>query len=148
MYNALIAVYIIQIIVMIVCIGIIHKGNSGNRKNMLWLVGTAIITAAGYTASILMPTGLQDLAVFFEGVYFIGTDWLVIALMFFVSDYTSIYKPVKLPKLIFAGVAAVDSVSLVINTFTRHMFTLERAALSWTDYWQIRYEPLHYFHMY
>ena len=148
MFYVLVAVYIIQIIVMMVCIKIIHKGNSAHRKNMLWLVGTAIITAAGYTASIVIPAGLQDLAVFFEGVYFIGTDWLVIVLMFFVSDYTSIYKPVKLPKLIFAGLAAVDSVSLVVNTFTRHMFTLERAALSWTDYWQIRYQPLHYFHMY
>ena len=148
MFQALIAVYIIQIIVMIVCIRIIHKGNSGNRQSMLWLVGTAIITAAGYTASILMPTGLGDLAVFFEGVYFIGTDWLVIALMFFVADYTRIRRSMKLPKLIFAGLAVVDSASLVINTFTRHMFTLERTALSWTEYWQIQYEPLHYAHMY
>lgn len=148
MFHILTSIYIIQIIVMIVCIKIIHKGSSAHRQNMLWLVGTAIITAAGYTASILMPTNLGDFAVFFEGVYFIGTDWLVIALMFFVADYTSIHKPVKLPKLIFAVLAAVDSVSLVINTFARHMFTLERASLSWTEYWQIRYEPLHYVHMY
>ena len=148
MFHALIAIYIIQIIVMIVCIMIIRKSSSVHRRSMLRMVGTAIVTAAGYTASILMPAGLQVLAVFFEGIYFIGTDWLVIALMFFVSDYTSIHKPVKLPKLIFTVVAAVDSVSLIINTFARHMFTLERLTLSWTDYWQIRYEPLHYVHMY
>ncbi|MCH5210110.1 MAG: EAL domain-containing protein, partial [Oscillospiraceae bacterium] len=30
----------------------------------------------------------------------------------------------------------------------RKMFTLERAVLSWTKYWQIHYKPLHYVHMY
>ncbi|MCH5211027.1 MAG: hypothetical protein J1F01_08710, partial [Oscillospiraceae bacterium] len=148
MFNALIAIYIIQIIVMIICIRIINKSNNVNRKSMLRLVGTAIITAAGYTISILIPARYQGLAVFMEGVYFIGTDWLVIALMLFVADYTRTQRFVKIPKLIFAGVAVIDSISLVLNAFMRHMFTLERAVLSWTKYWQIHYKPLHYVHMY
>ena len=148
MFHALMAIYIIQIIVMIVCIRIIHKGNTGNRKSMLRLVGMAVITAASYTVSIMIPASHPALAVFMEGVYFVGTDWLVIALLFFVADYARLHQLVKIPKLIFAIFAAADSISLVINTFTRHMFTMERETLSWTEYWQIQYQPLHYVHMY
>ena len=148
MVHALISIYIIQIIVMLICLRIIYNGNAASRRSMLWLVTTAILTAASYTVSIMIPANYPDLAVLMEGLYFIGTDWLVIALLYFVADYAYLHQAVRIPKLIFTAVACVDSVSLFINAFARHMFTMEREALTWMEYWQIRYTPLHYIHMY
>ena len=148
MFHALIAVYIIQILVMIACIRIIHKSNTRNRRSLFWLAVMGVITAASYTVSILIPANHPELAVLMEGAYFIGTDWLVIGLLFFVADYARLHRPVRIPQLIFAVWASADSVSLIINVFTRHMFTMEREVLSWTEFWKIRYSPLHYIHMY
>ena len=148
MFQALIAIYIIQIIVMLVCTRIVYKSNTGNRRSLFRLVVMAVVTAASYTISILIPDGHPSLAVFMEGAYFIGTDWLVLALLFFVADYADLHQLVKLPKMIFAIFAAADSLSLVINTVTRHMFTMEREISSWAAYWKIQYRPLHYVHMY
>ena len=148
MTHALEAVYIIQIIVMSFCIVKINKDKARKHRSMLWLVVMAVITAVSYTLTIMIPAYHPTLAEFITGIYFVCTDWLVILLMIFIADYTRIYKPMKLPKLIFAALAAVDSVSLIVNTFTSHMFTLERETLSWMEYWKIQYKPLHYVHIY
>ena len=148
MFQALVGVYIIPIIAMIVCIRIIHKSVTGNRNTMLWLIGMAAFSAASYTVSIMVPSNYPSIAVLMEGLYFVGTDWVAIALIFFVADYTRIHPSTNVPRSILAVVALIDSVSLVVNTFTRHMFTMERGVLSWAQYWKIQYRPLHYVHIY
>ena len=132
---------------MIACIRIVEKYNTKNRRSIVLLIGTAVFTAAGYTASILTPGDYPHLAVFLNGVYFIGTDWLAIALVFFVSDYTRLHPPTRLPKMFLAILASIDTVSLIANTFTRHVFTMERGAMSWAEYWQIQYRPTQIIHL-
>ncbi|MCH5188724.1 MAG: EAL domain-containing protein, partial [Oscillospiraceae bacterium] len=144
MIHVLEAVYIIQIIVLCICIGKINKDDTGKHQSMLWLVVAAVVTAVGYTASILIPAEYTTFAVFATGLYFVCTDWLAIALVFFVADYTRVHKSLKPLKLIFAALAGVDSVSLLANTFTLHLFNLER----WLEYWKIQYNPLHYIHLF
>ena len=147
MFHALVATYFILIIAMIACIGVICKYNTKNRKRMVWLIGMAIFTAAGYTASILIPASHPYLAVFMNGLYFIGTDWLAIALILFVADYTRLHPPTRLPRLLLASLAGIDSISLVVNTFTRHVFTMQRGTMSWAEYWQVQYRPLQFVHL-
>ena len=147
MFQVLVAMYAILIIAMIVCIRIILRDNARDRRRMVWLIGTAVVTAAGYMISIVIPADYPRLAIFMNGIYFIGTDWLAMVLMLFVADYTHIHVGSKLPKLLLVGVAAVDSVSLIVNTFTQHMFTMRRGELSWAEYWQIQYKPMHFLHL-
>ena len=132
---------------MIACVRIILTDDVKNRTGMVRLIGMAIFTAAGYTVSILVPGSHPQLAVFMNGLYFIGTDWLAMVLMLFIADYTRIRLPSKLPRRLLCTVAGIDSISLIVNTFTRHVFTMERASLSWADYWQIQYRPLQFVHL-
>ena len=147
MFQLLVATYIILIIAMIACIGIIQKDNTRDRKSMIWLIGMAVFTAAGYTTSVLIPANHPYFAVFMNGVYFIGTDWLAISLILFVAEYTRIHPPTRLPRLILGILAGADTVSLAVNTFTRHVFTMERGSRNWGEYWQVQYKPIQFVHL-
>ena len=147
MFQVLIAAYIILIIAMIACVVIVYKDNSKNRQSMLWLIGMAVFTAAGYTVSILIPAGQTPLAVLFTGLYYLGTDWLAIALIFFVADITRIHPPTQLPKILLIILAGIDTLSLLVNTFTRHVFTLVYASTGRWGFWQAQYRPLQFVHM-
>ena len=147
MFQVLTSVYIVLIIAMVVCMRIIRKQGGTNLQSLSWMIGMGIFTATGYTLSILVPGGYEALAVFFNGVYFIGTDWLAISLIHFVADYTKIHPPTKQPKWLLNIVAVIDSISLIVNTFTRHVFTMERTASSWGEYWQIEYSTLQALHL-
>ena len=147
MLHLIVAIYIILIIAMIASIWIIRRANVKNSRSMVWLIGTGILTAASYTISIMVPNSHPQLAVLMNGVYFAGTDWLAIALMFFIADYTGIHMRSNTPRLVLTVVALFDSVSLIANTYTRHIFTMVRAALTWGEYWQIQYMPLLVIHL-
>ena len=56
------------------------------------------------------------------------TDWLIIALMVYARRYTKIGFGKKLTKF-FCVLALADTISLVVNTFTRHMFDSKPASI-------------------
>ena len=148
MFQALVAVYGILTLAILACIRYTLKSsNTANRRSMIALMGTAVLTAAGYTASILVPANHSNYAVMLTGVYYIATDWLAMTLIYFVADYTRIHPPTKAPRVILLVLAAGDTVSLIANTFTRHMFTMVRGSLDWADYWHLQIRPAHFLHL-
>ena len=146
MFQILVAVYLVLIAAMAACIWVTYKSDTRHRKSMIWMIGTGVFTAVGYTLSTLVPAAYPSLAVFFNGLYYAGTDWLAIALIVFVAEYVRIHPKTKTPKRILAALAAVDTVSMLVNPFTRHVFTMERGT-TWVDYWQVEYRSVQFVHM-
>ncbi|MCH5275717.1 MAG: EAL domain-containing protein [Lachnospiraceae bacterium] len=148
MFQALVTLLIILIILMIVCVRIVSKKVVRNYERAIHLIWAAIVTAACYTVFILVPPGHDKLAVFTSGLYFLATDWLVVFLMFFVADYTQIKPPSKLPRYTIAILTGVDSVSFIINTFTRHMYDLQSVTAYelGANYWDIQLKIPHAVH--
>lgn len=65
------------------------------------------------------------LAAFFESLFFVGTDWLALFMMYFAIHYTEQEdKKTTAIKFVFAFLVIADSVELIINNFKSHMFTL------------------------
>ena len=67
----------------------------------------------------------HELAVLFDSMFFIGTDWLAFFMMVFAIHYTEYalkYKKILFP--IFGFLAGVDTIDMFINNFTHHMFDL------------------------
>ncbi|MCH5286624.1 MAG: EAL domain-containing protein [Christensenellaceae bacterium] len=147
MFQILVAIYGILIAAMVGCIGIILNSKAKNRQSMVRLVSMAIFTAASYTMSLLIPAGYQRLAILMNGLYFIGTDWLAMILMFFVADYTQSFLPTRMPRKLLVVLNIADTISLLVNTFTQHVFTMTRVTLSWAEYWQVQYQPMQYVHL-
>ena len=149
MFLGLIAVYIILIVALIACIVIVNKSNvnTANRKNIVRLIGVGVPTAACYIASILIPLSHPTLAAFLAGLYYLGTDWLALALMLFVADYAHIHPKSAAPRRLLYTLAAIDSVSFVINTFTFHLFSLSSAELFGTRFWRVSFKPVYSVHL-
>lgn len=148
MFQILVILLILLILSMVVCVLASCKKNVQNCRNVVHLIWMAIITSACYTAFILVPVGHHRLATFLDGLYFLSTDWLAVYLLLFTVAYTRVEPPSVLPRRVIGFLAGLDSVSLVVNTFTHHMFELEAAVnekLKIT-YWNIQLKPLHYVH--
>lgn len=148
MFQSLVILLILLILSMIACVVVSGKKNVQNRRNVVHLIWTAIITSVCYTSFILVPVGQYRLATFLGGLYFLSTDWLVVYLLLFAVAYTSVEPPSRLPRRIIGLLAGLDSISLVVNTFTHHMFELETAIAERLkiNYWKIQLKPLHYVH--
>ncbi|MCM1216056.1 MAG: EAL domain-containing protein [Lachnospiraceae bacterium] len=148
MFRTLVVLLILLILSMVVCVVASGRKDVQDRRNVVRLIWMAIITAVCYTAFILIPSGNYRLAAFLGGLYFLSTDWLVVYLLLFTVAYTRVEPPSRLPKRIIGLLAGLDSISLVVNTFTHHMFELEAAVDDRLnlDYWNIQLKPAHYVH--
>ncbi len=98
------------------------------RRSLQYLFVTAFITILFNALAVIMPD--VRMATLFHGLYFAATDWLVIMLLNYTRDYTE-SKDGGLPAkiLIFAG-AVADTCSMVVNTFTHHVFVSVAETLS------------------
>lgn len=148
MFQALVGLLIVLIIAMIICVAIVNKNVIRNRDRVVQLINMAIITAGCYTAFILVPSSHGTLAAFLSGLYFLTTDWLVIYLMFFAAAYTHIQPPSILPRRMIGLLAGVDSISFIVNTFTRHMYELKTDVSNklGIEYWNIQLKTPHTIH--
>lgn len=148
MFQTLIVLLILLILSMVVCVLVSGKKDVQNRSSVVHLMWTAIITATCYTAFILVPMEQYRLAMFLDGLYYLSTDWLVVYLLLFSVTYTQVEPPSTLLRRIIGMLAGLDSISLIVNTFTHHMFELESAVSEKMNlsYWRVQLKPLHFVH--
>lgn len=100
---------------------------AGKKKSKMSLPVIRVIAAGTVTAFFyalyLMTSGLdRQPACFFMGLYYMSVEWLT----FFLTEYAMAYTEAKLittmPKYIIALLVIVDSVSIIVNNFTGHVF--------------------------
>ena len=148
MFLSMVILLILLIFVMLFCIRLVNKRVVRNRKSVVHLIWTAVFTTICYTAFILIPSDRPFPAYFAAGLYFLATDWLVVYLMLFTSAYTHVYPISKTPRRIIGFLAGLDSVSFIVNAFTRHMFELEirHSGRLNLNYWHVQLKPPHIAH--
>ena len=147
MFGVLTSMYIVMIAALVICAVIVHRGNVKYKRSIVRMLLMAVFTAASYVGFILTPAGAPRLAAFVNGLYFVGTDWLAITLILFIADYTRVHMPVSWLRPVVFVLACLDSVSLLLNAVTHHLFSVERVSLNWIDYWQVNYTPMEYVHL-
>ncbi|MDE7300124.1 MAG: EAL domain-containing protein, partial [Lachnospiraceae bacterium] len=140
MFQGLVILLILLICIMLVCIRFSNRGDERNRRSVVQLIWTAVITTVCYTGFILVPSGQHRPAVFMAGLYYLSTDWLVVYLLLFAFSYTRLHPLSRLSLRVIGFLAGVDSISFLVNTFTNHMFDLERTT---ADDLQIQYWDVH-----
>lgn len=148
MFQGLVFLLTALTVTMIACVGSLHKQRVKNRREVVHLIGTAILTTVCYTAFILVSPRRQGLAVFLSSVYFVLLDWLAVRLMLFAASYTQILLRCGLPRRVVGFLAGADSVSLLLNTITRHMYDLQAHEPGWwgKSYWVFQIKPPHVVH--
>ncbi|MCR4955374.1 MAG: EAL domain-containing protein [Lachnospiraceae bacterium] len=86
----------------------------------------AFLTTFAYVGFFASPT--IKLAEFMNGVYFIGTDWLIFFLMIFHENYTAGVKRIPGVYYTYLTLLILDMVNLLSNPWLHHAFEMKRVA--------------------
>ncbi len=98
----------------------INKYEHAVRRSIQYLFISAVLTIMCNALAVVAVN--ERMATLFHGLYFAATDWLVIVLLHYAGRYTDA-KNISLPaKLLIYGGALADTVSMVVNTYTHHVF--------------------------
>ena len=138
---------IIMIVILSFLLADLFQKKHKYYKALAWPIILAIYSTVIY--SIFFITKNHTLAVFFEALYFIGTDWLAMSMFFFGLEYTGIAaKHKRTFFMIFFSFCLIDSILLLVNNYTGHMFELiimdSRLGV---QYWGTAFKWPHYVHL-
>ena len=88
----------------------------------------------------------EDASIGAMSLYFITMDAVVFFGWLFTEAYTEIYSP-RWTKWFIAFALGVDSVSLFVNPFYRHVFNVHRTEIAGNTFYTADYEQFYYLHL-
>lgn len=104
---------------------------AGKKKSKMSVPVIQVITAGAVTslfyALYLMVSGKgEQPAAFFIGLYYLSVSWLT----YFLTNYAMVYTEVRLitvaPRYILGILTVIDSISIIVNNFTGHVFAMKQ----------------------
>ncbi len=98
----------------------INEYNTPIRASLQRLFFAATLTVMFNAVGVICNN--EMIATFFYGLYFASADWLVITLLDFTKLYTDCKDNINLFKTVLCIIATIDSISMVVNTYTHHVF--------------------------
>ncbi len=115
----------------------------------LYLVHPMIVgTFANIFYYMFLRMETYTMALIFDELYFMCTDIIVLTMMLFTFKYT--HAPKKISRYLaiaFSILVCADSISLLVNTWTQHLFTLEPYYINGLLYWHLKMKFMHYLHL-
>lgn len=125
-----------------------YKKDNEYKSYIITPISIGIFTIIAYVFFLL--SGTHDMAVLFDSIFFVGTDWLAMFMFIFSIGYTEIgYKYKKKFLVLFFILCGIDSVSLLLNNFTHHMFDLVPMTSSYgIEFWGNDFGFIHYIHLF
>jgi len=125
----------------------LYKKKKTFYKVIAFPISLAIYSVIVY--SIFFISKNHFMAVFFDALFFIGTDWLAFSMFVFAAEYTNLLsRHKKRFYIIFSILCSIDSLLLFVNNFTHHMFDLVimQSRLG-VNYWGNAFKWPHYLHL-
>lgn len=147
METGYIAVLSALLVVMAGCGIVTANKKSEYSVPILRLIVSGIVAVVSYIFFLLSDSLTE--AMVFDGLYFVCTDWMLLCMLGYVCRYADVRLHTPLFRILFTGYAITDTVSLLLNVRTGHMFRLEPAvhAGMGLTYWSAEFMPLHYWHL-
>ncbi len=106
---------------------LINKYENPMRRPLQLLFGAAALTVTCNAVAVISTS--EMIAMLFYGLYFAFADWLVIGLLDFTRLYTDSKDGKMWFKVMLCVVATVDTISMIVNAVTEHVFVCELAEL-------------------
>lgn len=127
----------------------VHKSNSKYKYHLFRLILAGFLAAFFYTLFLMTPIRKTFNAYASLSLYYASTDWLCLVLASFVFFYTDSKKFSKVTHIIIGIVATLDTISLIINSFTHHVFSLEKRVYEPLnmEYMATKYTFVEYIHL-
>lgn len=124
-----------------------YKRNNEYKGYIIRPICVGIPTIIFY--NIFLISGTHKMAVFFDSLFFVGTDWLAMCMFLFAIGYTGIWLKYKKQIIIlFSILCGIDSVSLLSNNITFRLYDLVlMTTKSGIEYWGNAFAFPHYIHL-
>ena len=135
---------IMELAVVFCCI-LVSKKKKEYSKPLLHLLYAGMTTVLFYL--LFLQFSSKELGTLFTGLYYIGTDWVLLFMMRFILVYTNTQLQSKFLRGFSMVWVTADTVSLMLNNLTNHMFLLELDEYDGMSYWGVSFQPLHYVHL-
>ncbi len=147
MELAYIGVLSVLLMVTIGCSIVTLKKKSEYSAVIFRLLVSAIIAMVFYILFLRSDNVIE--ALIFDGLYFAYTDWMLLSMLAYVYRYTDTKMPLKLLHNTFLLLAIGDTISMLVNVHTRHMFTLTQTVHigMGLEYWSASFSRIHYWHL-
>ena len=103
---------------------------AGKKKSRLSLPVIKVtmagaVTTFFYALFLMVPTRNIHLAVFLTGMHYIAIDWMIYHMTNYVMMYTDSKLITSKPRYVVNGLLILDSLSILVNNFTHHVFTMD-----------------------
>ena len=138
-------ILLIMELAVVFCCFLVSRKKQEYSRPLLHLFYAGMCTVFFYIL-FLWSSGME-LGTLFTGLYYIGTDWVLLFMMRFILVYTNTQLQSRFLKGLSVFWVTADTVSLMLNNLTHHMFCLELADYKSMHYWGVFFEPLHYVHL-
>ena len=115
------------ILIMSLCMkkSILKGGDYGRAMAVLFIMG--IVTVASETITILSIN--KDISTLTQGIYYASIDFLLICVLKLMRRYTKNFEDIYAIKMVVYSCASIDLISMIVNTYFHHIFTMEKYVL-------------------
>lgn len=135
---------ILELIVIVCCVFVGRKKGKYTTDLQCLMISGMI---AAFCNILFMQATDAGLAEFFLSLNFIGIDGIVLFMARFILRYTNTQLHTRAFQYLSWGCGAIDAAFLLTNSFSKHMFRLERVQWMGEECWLPHYLPLHYTHV-
>ncbi len=145
-FGYIIASFVLCAFLIMMVVKTIRSEKSEIKSKMIPLFLFATLGVGSYTMFLLSYRYFP--ALIFTEIYFISTDWIALSMLNFSIAYTRDIKWKHLINVLFKSLATIDTVSLLLNSFTQHSFDLEPClSVGKFIYWGHSFFSWHYIHL-
>ena len=138
-------VLLIMELAVVFCCFQVKKTKKEYSKPLVHLFFAGMCTVFFYI--LFLRSFNMEWGTFFTGLYYVGTDWVLLFMMRFILVYTNTRLHSWFLRALSVFWVTVDTVSLMLNNLTHHMFFLESAEYKGIPYWGVFFNPFHYIHL-
>ncbi|MCQ2589487.1 MAG: EAL domain-containing protein [Treponema sp.] len=128
---------------------LMFRKKNAYRNYIIIPIVFGIYSILSYSLFLLVDSTHHTLALITDAMYFIGTDWMALYVFIFAIVYTEILIKHKQKFIvIFSLLCLIDTISLIANVYTGHMFDLVLKYDSFGDFfWANDFRFYHYLHL-
>lgn len=134
MRIALSIVYIVLVLILGLCTFLARKSHKSINKALALLVSSLIPPVFGNLC--IIASNIETLSIVGCYIYFIGMNYVMFALIQFTYEYCEIPRKANIVKYIVFGLLFLDTVQILINLGTGHVFGIEKIVAYGSDYFK------------
>ena len=122
LFYAYALVSLLTVFYMIFILVQISRSKVESKKFLVFPIVVAVVAVLSYSGFLLCQNYFS--AMIFNEIYYVCTDWMAFSLFNLFTAGTDFLPGRKKADMIFFSIALLDSVSMMVNTVTKHNFEL------------------------